>query len=103
MYYLKLAKASTPQQQERGFYDIRLLGSTANGQRLQAKVTGDRDQLWLYRQNFGRSGCLFSLRYGQNALDGGFWTPATTMGNKLIDRLGTYAGLSFSLDLIKNA
>ncbi|HQV21736.1 MAG TPA: saccharopine dehydrogenase NADP-binding domain-containing protein [Agitococcus sp.] len=94
----KAGEGPTPQQQERGFYDIRLLGSTANGQRLQAKVTGDRDPGYgSTAKILGEAAVCLALDMDKNALDGGFWTPATAMGNKLIDRLGTYAGLSFSL------
>ena len=37
----------------------------------------------------------------QDAVAGGFWTPATAMGDKLIQRLEEHAGLSF--EIVDNA
>lgn len=94
----KAGEGPTPQQQERGFYDIRLLGSTANGQRLQAKVTGDRDPGYgSTAKILGEAAVCLALDVDKNALDGGFWTPATAMGEKLIERLTQHAGLGFSM------
>ena len=35
---------------------------------------------------------------GKKDLNGGFWTPATAMGQKLMDRLVANAGLTFEVD-----
>lgn len=94
----KAGEGPTPQQQASGFYDIRLLGSTKNGQTLQAKVTGDRDPGYgSTAKILGEAAVCLALDVDKNALDGGFWTPATAMGHKLIERLDKYAGLGFSI------
>ena len=39
--------------------------------------------------------CL-AFDVSQEQRGGGFWTPATAMGDQLIDRLSAHAGMSFS-------
>ena len=39
----KPGEGPSPEAQRKGFFDLRFLGITAHGQRLRAKVTGDRD------------------------------------------------------------
>lgn len=86
----------TPQQQENGFYDIRLFGTTASGHKLTVKVTGDRDPGYgSTAKMLGEAAvCLAGL--DKKAVKGGFWTPATAFGDKLITRLVDRAGLTFS-------
>jgi short subunit dehydrogenase-like uncharacterized protein len=88
----------SPQEQENGFYDMRLFGRTADGRTLKAKVTGDRDP------GYGSTGKILGEAAVSLARDvprtekpGGFWTPATIFGDKLIQRLTAHAGLDFEL------
>jgi short subunit dehydrogenase-like uncharacterized protein len=86
------------QQQLHGFYDCRLSGSTAGGQRIQVRVTGDRDP------GYGSTGkmlgeaaaCLAESAAAPNKA-GGFWTPATLMGDRLVARLREHAGMRFEV------
>jgi short subunit dehydrogenase-like uncharacterized protein len=88
----------TPDQQRNGFFDIRILGRTADDRTLQVKVTGDSDP------GYGSTGKMLGQAAACLALDmpkaktpGGFWTPATIFGDRLIDRLITYSGLRFEV------
>ena len=84
----------TPDAQEQGFFDIRFHGTTASGAEIMTKVTGDRDP------GYGST----SKMLGESALalldsdaSGGFWTPATALGDDLISRLVEHAGLTFEV------
>jgi short subunit dehydrogenase-like uncharacterized protein len=84
----------TPEAQERGFFDIRFHGITASGAHITTKVTGDRDP------GYGST----SKMLGESALSllesdvaGGFWTPATALGDDLVSRLIEHAGITFEV------
>lgn len=84
------------QQRENGFFDLRLFGKTKNGERIAARVTGDRDP------GYGSTSKMLSesavcLAVDKLEVDGGFWTPASAMGEVLMDRLIANAGLQFEL------
>ncbi|WP_297921890.1 saccharopine dehydrogenase NADP-binding domain-containing protein [uncultured Agitococcus sp.] len=88
----------TPKQQEQGFYDIRLIGLTNNGQRLTAKVTGDRDPGYgSTAKMLGEAAVCLATDISKTDKKGGFWTPSTALGQRLIDRLEAKAGLTFSI------
>lgn len=94
----KAGEGPSPEQQEKGFYDIRLIGLSPSGQRLTAKVTGDRDPGYgSTAKILGEAAVCLALDIAKSDKAGGFWTPATAMGNPLIDRLRRHAGLSFDL------
>lgn len=84
------------EQREKGFFNIILVGCV-DDERLFARVTGDRDPGYgSTSKMIGESGVCLAL----DDLDagGGFWTPASAMGNRLLDRLQAKAGLTFSLE-----
>ena len=88
----------SPQAQRSGFYDIRFFGTTADGRTLRAKVTGDRDPGYgSTSKMLGEAGACLALDVSKDARAGGFWTPATALGNPLLERLKAHAGLSFEL------
>lgn len=84
--------------QANGFFDIRFFGTTESGETIVAKVTGDRDP------GYGSTAKMISEAAICLAKDpivqqksGGFWTPATMLGEPLIQRLEQNAGLSFTI------
>lgn len=94
----KPGEGPSPKAQREGYYDIRFFGKTDAGQTLVAKVTGDRDP------GYGSTGKMLGEAATCLAMDiskadkaGGFWTPATVMGDALIARLQQHAGLTFSV------
>jgi len=67
-----------------------------NGDILRARVSGDRDP------GYGSTSKMLSETALCLAIDkletgGGFWTPASAMGQVLMDRLTANAGLTFEL------
>ncbi len=86
----------SPEEQRNGFFDIRILGRTADGHTLQVKVTGDRDPGYgSTGKMLGQAGACLALDIPRSARGGGFWTPATMFGDRLIERLTRYSGLRF--------
>lgn len=89
----------SPEAQERGFFDVRFWGTTDAGERVTAKVTGDRDP------GYGSTARMLGEAAACLALDvpardepapGGFWTPASLLGDQLVRRLVDHAGLTFA-------
>ena len=90
----KPGEGPSPDAQARGFWDFRLFGKTADGKSLRAKVTGDRDP------GYGSTAKMVvqaGLALAETKSAGGFWTPATVMGDALIERLVKHAGVTFEL------
>lgn len=88
----------SPTQQEKGFFKFFLLGSDDDGNRLRAVVTGDRDPGYgSTSKMLGEAAVCLLKDIDRKTVPGGFWTPATAMGHKLIERLTAHAGLTFDI------
>ena len=84
--------------QQKGFYDLRFYGKTENNQEIRCKVTGDQDP------GYGSTGKMLAQATAcllqdtsKEEFTGGFWTPASLFGDKLITRLEKDAGLTFEV------
>lgn len=87
-----------PSAQENGFYDMRFSGTTAAGQTLRVKVTGDRDPGYgSTAKMLGQAGACLALDITRHEKPGGFWTPSTIFGYHLIKRLQSDAGMVFEI------
>ena len=88
----------SPEEQERGFFDVRLWGETAGGDMLKVKVTGDRDPGYgSTAKMIAESAFTLAFDLREQERVGGFWTPSTLMAEPLLARLTRYAGLSFEV------
>lgn len=93
----KPGEGPTEKAQLEGGFDLVFLGSTAKGDTTGCRVTGDRDP------GYGSTAKMLSQAAACLAKDvpaevaGGFWAPATIMGDVLIERLKAHAGLSFEM------
>jgi short subunit dehydrogenase-like uncharacterized protein len=86
------------EQQRSGFFDLRFLGKTADGRTLRVKVTGDRDPGYgSTAKMLGQAGACLALDLADSGRKGGFWTPATLFGERLVDRLVGHAGITFEV------
>ena len=98
----KSGSGPSKSEQENGFFDIRFFGTTAKQDTISTKVTGDRDPGYgSTSRMLAQSALCLAQDVSQDAVAGGFWTPATAMGDKLIQRLEEHAGLSF--EIVDNA
>ncbi len=88
----------SPEAQISGFFDLRFRGVTAQRETLQVRVTGDRDPGYgSTARMLAQAGACLSLDLAAKSSGGGFWTPATLLGDLLIDRLQRNAGLTFTV------
>ena len=86
----------SPAEQEAGMYDIRFFAKGDDGTVLQTQVTGDRDPGYgSTAKMLGEAGACLALDIAKGDAAGGFWTPSTLLGDALIERLTTHAGLTF--------
>ncbi len=84
----------SPEAQENGFYRLRFHGRTAAGDQIMVEVTGDRDP------GYGSTSKILAeaaTTLASSEVVGGFWTPATALGDSFIDALVDHAGLTFDV------
>ena len=79
-----------------GFYLLQFNGETAKGESLVATVYGDADP------GYGSTSKMLAeagvcLAKDKLATKGGFWTPASALGDSLLSRLQSNAGLEFKI------
>ena len=86
----------TVDPEDPGFYIIQFNGETADGEKLVGRLHGDGDP------GYGSTSKMLAesgLCLAQDNLDveGGFWTPASAMGDALLERLQARGGLTFEI------
>ena len=87
----------SPEAQKAGFYDIRLLGVTDNGDSIRVKVTGDADPGYgSTAKLLGQAAACLAQDISEDA-PGGFWTTASLLGDPLLKRLQAKAGMTFAV------
>jgi short subunit dehydrogenase-like uncharacterized protein len=95
----KPGEGPSPEEQRKGMYDLRFYGTTASGEKLKTRVTGDRDPGYgSTAKILGEAGVCLAQDIDKAQVGGGFWTPATALGDSLLARLEQHAGLTFEID-----
>ena len=94
---LKPGEGPSRAERDAGSYDVLFIGHSTAGDSCSVSVQGDRDP------GYGSTSKMISeaaMCLLQDAAEtpGGIWTPASAMGQKLIDRLQAHAGLSFRVE-----
>ncbi len=80
-----------------GFYIIDFIGQTTNGNQVHTRVEGDGDPGYgSTSKMLAESAVCLVLDESELADDGGFWTPASAMGDALLARLQDRGGLTFT-------
>ena len=88
----------SPKQQEEGYFNLHFLGKTKNGDEIQIKLTGDRDPGYgSTAKMLAQAALCLGRDIDKEAVPGGFWTPASIFGNRLVQRLQDHAGLRFEV------
>ncbi|MGH8494249.1 MAG: saccharopine dehydrogenase family protein [Moraxellaceae bacterium] len=83
---------------ENGFFEMHAYGRTASGEKIKAIIRGKRDPGYgATSRMLAEASMSLALDRDESSVGGGFWTPATAMGQKLLDRLEAHAGMSFSV------
>ena len=94
----KPGEGPTPEQQFKGFFDLRFRGETAGGDVMEVKVTGDRDPGYgSTAKMLSQAAICLAQDKDKTGSEAGFWTPATALGSVLRDRLIKFAGLTFEV------
>ncbi len=94
----KPGEGPNAEQREKGRYELLFFGATADGRKLTASVTGDRDPGYGSTSKMIAEAALCLVRdIDRNTTPGGVWTPGAAMGMPLIERLRERAGLTFSV------
>ena len=93
----KPGEGPSKEERDAGHYDILFVGEMADGTRIDAVVTGDRDP------GYGSTSKMIAesaLCLVQDVADakGGIWTPGAIMGQPLRKRLIEKAGLTFTAE-----
>ena len=94
----KPGEGPSEQEQERGFFEIELKAKHPEDESLdlRAIVKGDRDP------GYGSTAKMIvesamALAHDDVKKSGGFWTPASVIGDQLLQRLPPHAGVTFEL------
>ena len=94
----KSGSGPSAEEQANGYFDIRLFGTTANKDTINTKVTGDKDPGYgSTSRMLAQAALCLAQDISKEEVGGGFWTPASAMGNHLLARLEEHAGLSFEV------
>lgn len=85
-------------EREAGFFNIVMLGETADGSIMKEKVTGEADPGYgSTAKMIGEAAACLAKDLDREDPPGGVWTPATAMGPKLRERLENRAGVRFEM------
>jgi short subunit dehydrogenase-like uncharacterized protein len=94
----KPGQGPSPEAQRTGFFDLRFVGAMADGRRIRTKVRADRDPGYgSAARMLGQAAACLALDIDKAATPGGFWTPATIFGDRLLERLSERSGLTFEV------
>ncbi len=92
----KPGEGPNKEQREKGRYEVLFFGETADGRKLTADVTGDRDPGYGSTCKMITEAALCLVQdVDRKATPGGVWTPGAAMGMTLVKRLQEKAGLTF--------
>jgi short subunit dehydrogenase-like uncharacterized protein len=93
----KPGEGPSQKAQLEGYYDLRFIGKTSTGQSIRCRVTGDRDPGYgSTAKMLGQSALCLVEDISREEKGGGFWTPASIFGERIIERLEKHAGLTFT-------
>ena len=94
----KAGSGPSKDEQENGYFDIRHFGKTAKNDTITVKVTGDKDPGYgSTSRMIAQAALCLAQDVSKEDVGGGFWTPASAMGDNLISRLEEHSGLSFEV------
>jgi short subunit dehydrogenase-like uncharacterized protein len=89
----------TQEQREKGYFDLLLRGEHPSdpSKTLRGRVQGDRDPGYGSTSKMLAESALCLAR-DELSVGGGMWTPASAMGDPLLERLAKSAGVTFTLE-----
>lgn len=93
----KPGQGPSKEEQLSGEYELLFTGTTSDGTKVKCRITGDQDPGYGSTAKMLAQSAICLAKDVPKNTKGGFWTPATIMGDKLTKRLITHAGLDFEI------
>lgn len=94
----KSGDGPSAEDQKNGYFDLRFFGTSAEGKPIITKVTGDKDPGYGSTSRMLAQAALCLVQdTDRDKIGGGFWTPASAMGDLLIERLINNAIMKFDI------
>ena len=84
-------------EREAGFYDIAFIAIAADGRQVKVSVKGDRDPGYGSTSKMLAEAAICLVKDAPTT-PGGVWTPGAAMEAKLVERLQSNAGLTFTVE-----
>lgn len=85
--------------QQKGYFVHNVYGRTDTGQTLTVRVSGDRDPGYgSTAKMIAQAGLCLAQDIPKTDSPGGFYTPAALLGDRLLDRLQRFSGLTFAVE-----
>lgn len=91
----KPGEGPSREEREAGFYDLLFIGLDDDGHEVRVGVRGERDPGYGSTSRMITEAAL-TLLHDAVPTAGGVWTPASALGQPLLDRLQAHAGLTFT-------
>jgi short subunit dehydrogenase-like uncharacterized protein len=96
---LRPGDGPSPEERESGWYDLLFIGETADGRTIRTSVKGDKDPGYgSTSRMLGESAVCLVRDVDRATTPGGCWSTAAALGDALIRRLESHAGLTFSVE-----
>jgi short subunit dehydrogenase-like uncharacterized protein len=92
----KPGEGPSKEERENGFYDVMFVGTATSGDMLAVSVKGDKDPGYGSTSKMISESALCLCK--DVSLSGGFFTPASALGDHLTSRLEANAGLTFTIE-----
>lgn len=94
----KPGEGPSREARENGFYDVLFIGETGEGGKLSVSVYGDKDPGYGSTSKIIAEAALCLGQTPREQTPGGIWTPASAMGQSLVDRLQARSVLRFTVE-----
>jgi short subunit dehydrogenase-like uncharacterized protein len=89
----KPGEGPSKEERENGFYDLVFVGIDKDGKQVRGSVHGDKDPGYASTSKLIAETAICLIEHAQ--VPGGIWVAGAALGQSLIDRLQTHAGLTF--------
>ena len=92
----KPGEGPSKEEREAGHYDVLFIGTATGGEEVRAVVTGDMDPGYGSTSKIQAETAICLVRECDD-VPGGIWTPAASVGQRLVPHLVQKAGLTFDV------
>ena len=95
----KPGEGPSKEEREAGFYDLVFIAEGPDGRTVRARVKGDMDPGYgSTSKMLAEAALALAFDVSRQAAPGGCWTPASAMGETLLKRLPSHAGITIEVE-----